>query len=73
MYHSVATLTPKGTAMVAGSNPNLDVETRKYPTEFRVEMLFPDYMSKPRPSIIVYDKVLRYARGASATISMPLG
>ncbi|KAG8685122.1 hypothetical protein FRC08_013288, partial [Ceratobasidium sp. 394] len=73
MYHSVATLTPKGTVMIAGSNPNLDVETRKYPTEFRVEMLFPDYMSRPRPSVISYDKVLRYARGASAIISMPLG
>ncbi|KAG9074290.1 hypothetical protein FRC06_010794, partial [Ceratobasidium sp. 370] len=73
MYHSVATLTPKGTVMIAGSNPNLDVETRKYPTEFRVEMLFPNYMSKPRPSILSHDKVLRYARGASATISVPLG
>ncbi|KAG8794240.1 hypothetical protein FRC12_000092 [Ceratobasidium sp. 428] len=73
MYHSVATLTPKGTVMIAGSNPNLDVETRDYPTEFRVEMLFPDYMSKARPSIIFCDKTLHYARGATATISLPFG
>lgn len=27
--------------MIAGSNPNENVETRTYATEFRTEMLFP--------------------------------
>ncbi|QRV74664.1 glyoxal oxidase [Ceratobasidium sp. AG-Ba] len=73
MYHSVATLTPKGTVLIAGSNPNDNVETRMYPTEFRAEILSPDYLSKPRATMVNYPQTLRYARRASATISMPLG
>lgn len=30
-------------------------------------------MSKPRPTIISFDKTLRYARGAQARITMPFG
>ncbi|KIJ49203.1 copper radical oxidase [Sphaerobolus stellatus SS14] len=50
MYHSVATLTPNATIMMAGSNPNLDVTTTKYATEYRVEWLTPSYLNKPRPT-----------------------
>ena len=35
LYHSTATLTPNGSVLVAGSNPNDNVQTRKYPTEYR--------------------------------------
>ncbi len=56
MYHSVATLTPMGNIMIAGSNPNYDVwdfpEDWPYPTEYRVEWLNPPYMSGPRPTIV---------------------
>jgi len=49
MYHSVATLTPNATIMIAGSNPNLDVSTNEYGTEYRVEWLTPSYLKGPRP------------------------
>ena len=51
LYHSVATLTPKGAVMIAGSNPNLDRSEVKYGTEYRVEWLHPPYMSQQRPGI----------------------
>jgi hypothetical protein len=51
LYHSVATLTPNGEVMVAGSNPNLDRSEVKYGTEYRVEWIGPDYMSMKRPDI----------------------
>ncbi|TCD66011.1 hypothetical protein EIP91_001911 [Steccherinum ochraceum] len=50
LYHSVATLTPSGKIMVAGSNPNLDRSEVKYGTEYRVEWISPPYMSGDRPS-----------------------
>lgn len=52
MYHSVATLTPNATIMITGSNPNLDVTTTKYATEYRVEWLTPSYLltNVSRPS-----------------------
>ncbi|KAF9028800.1 copper radical oxidase [Hymenopellis radicata] len=50
MYHSTATLIPDGTIMLAGSNPNLDVTTVRFPTEYRMEFLSPPYMSRPRPT-----------------------
>ncbi|OJT08667.1 hypothetical protein TRAPUB_393 [Trametes pubescens] len=52
LYHSVATLTPQGDIMVAGSNPNLDRSELKYGTEYRVEWLGPAYMKKERPQIL---------------------
>jgi hypothetical protein len=51
LYHSVATLTPKGDVMVAGSNPNLDRSEVKYGTEYRVEWMGPEYMGMERPEI----------------------
>ena len=51
MYHSVATLTPNGTVMIAGSNPNLDRSEVNYGTEYRVEWLSPPYMTEQRPVI----------------------
>ena len=51
LYHSVATLTPSGNVMIAGSNPNLDRSEVKYGTEYRVEWLNPPYMSQDRPQI----------------------
>ncbi|KAH8106824.1 copper radical oxidase [Cristinia sonorae] len=50
LYHSVATLTPSGKVMIAGSNPNLDRSEVAYGTEYRVEWISPPYMSAGRPS-----------------------
>ena len=52
LYHSVATLTPNGDIMIAGSNPNLDRSEVKYGTEYRVEWLGPSYMNRERPQIL---------------------
>ncbi|KAI0780635.1 copper radical oxidase [Trametes elegans] len=52
LYHSVATLTPNGDIMIAGSNPNLDRSSLKYGTEYRVEWLGPAYMKQERPQIL---------------------
>ncbi|KIM48799.1 copper radical oxidase [Hebeloma cylindrosporum] len=51
LYHSVATLTPTGDVMIAGSNPNLDRSEIEYGTEYRVEWLSPPYISQDRPEI----------------------
>ncbi|PIL24258.1 hypothetical protein GSI_14011 [Ganoderma sinense ZZ0214-1] len=71
LYHSVATLTPSGQIMIAGSNPNLDRSEVKYGTEYRVEWLGPPYMTKERPRILAgVPKVLGF--GATATIQIRL-
>ncbi|KAJ7901064.1 glyoxal oxidase precursor [Mycena olivaceomarginata] len=52
LYHSSVTLTPSGNILIAGSNPNFNVnETVKFPTEFRVQYLNPPYFSLPRPTL----------------------
>ncbi|KAH9973673.1 glyoxal oxidase [Lactifluus volemus] len=52
MYHSSALLLPDGSVMVAGSNPNIDVNlTTTYPTTYTAEYFYPPYFSAPtRPS-----------------------
>jgi len=52
LYHSVATLVPSGKIMIAGSNPNKDFSTNKYPTEYRVEWLSPPYLVDPSRPVI---------------------
>ncbi|KAF7374865.1 hypothetical protein MSAN_00372500 [Mycena sanguinolenta] len=52
MYHSSATLLPDGAVLIAGSNPNADLNvgpTIKYPTEYRVERFYPSYYNERRP------------------------
>jgi hypothetical protein len=61
LYHSVATLVPSGNIMIAGSNPNKDVSTAKYPTEYRVEWLSPPYLNDPsRPVISEAPSIANY-------------
>ncbi|ESK83982.1 copper radical oxidase [Moniliophthora roreri MCA 2997] len=64
LYHSVATLTPQGDIMIAGSNPNLDRSEITYRTEYRVERLSPPYMAAQRPVIsdLKLNQALRYAQ-----------
>ncbi|KAJ6463962.1 glyoxal oxidase N-terminus-domain-containing protein [Mycena sanguinolenta] len=56
LYHSSALLLPDASVLIAGSNPNLDVNTSStipYPTEYRAEKFYPPYFSattRPVPS-----------------------
>ncbi|KAF8934803.1 glyoxal oxidase N-terminus-domain-containing protein [Dissophora ornata] len=56
LYHSVATMLPDGTVWVAGSNQNSEVryENVPFPTEYRVEIFTPPYLTTdlPRPEIM---------------------
>ena len=51
LYHSTAVLLPDGSVMIAGSNPNIDVNlTTVYPTTYTAEYFYPPYFSaKTRP------------------------
>jgi len=51
LYHSAALLLPDGSVMIAGSNPNPDVNTvTTYPTTYIAEYFYPPYFSaKIRP------------------------
>ncbi|KAK0441835.1 copper radical oxidase [Armillaria borealis] len=78
LYHSVATLTPSGNVMIAGSNPNLDRSDVKYGTEYRAEWLNPPYMDMSRPTIDQMPKQIHYGQkirvcvtfGGTGTISI---
>ena len=52
LYHSTAILLPDGSVVVAGSNPNPDVNlTTVFNTEYRADIFFPPYFSASvRPS-----------------------
>ncbi|KAG2365718.1 putative copper radical oxidase [Suillus spraguei] len=71
MYHSVATLTPNGDIMVAGSNPNLDRSEVKYGTEYRVEWVGPPYMKKNRPLVHKPPEVLLYGQNLTLNVNFP--
>ncbi|KAF9469361.1 copper radical oxidase [Collybia nuda] len=70
LYHSVATLTPGGDVMVAGSNPNLDRSEVKYGTEYRVEWFGPPYMGIDRPEILEGAKKLEYGKTAKWSVKL---
>ncbi|KAK0192267.1 glyoxal oxidase N-terminus-domain-containing protein [Armillaria mellea] len=71
IYHSTASLTPNGTIMLAGSNPNNDVTTTKYPTEYRMEFYSPPYMSKPRPTYTGLPVTVDYNTEFTLTVDLP--
>ncbi|KAG6816168.1 hypothetical protein H0H87_008092 [Tephrocybe sp. NHM501043] len=54
MYHSSAMLLPDASVLIAGSNPNVDVNTSTvFNTEYRAEIFYPPYFSakvRPTPS-----------------------
>ena len=52
MYHSSAMLLPDASVLIAGSNPNVDVNlTTLYPTQYKAEIFYPPYFSATtRPS-----------------------
>ncbi|CAK5277326.1 unnamed protein product [Mycena citricolor] len=71
LYHSVATLTPRGNVMIAGSNPNLDRSEIVYGTEYRVEWLNPPYMTNPRPEITGLPEKLGYGAQFKIDVKLP--
>lgn len=71
LYHSVATLTPRGNIMIAGSNPNLDRSEVRYGTEYRVEWLDPPYMSQHRPKILEAVNIVEFNKAFQLTVSIP--
>ncbi|KAG6810798.1 hypothetical protein H0H92_010310 [Tricholoma furcatifolium] len=54
MYHSSAMLLPDGSVLIAGSNPNVDVNTSTiFPTQYEAEIFYPSYFAattRPVPS-----------------------
>jgi len=72
LYHSVATLTPKGNIMIAGSNPNLDRSEVMYGTEYRVEWLNPPYMTSPRPKIKSSGSKMGFAKTFKLNVDFPI-
>ena len=72
LYHSSAMLLPDGSVMIAGSNPNIDVNTTAiYPTTYKAEYFYPSYFSaklRPQPSGI--PQTLSYG-GNSFDITIP--
>ncbi|KDR84528.1 hypothetical protein GALMADRAFT_220246 [Galerina marginata CBS 339.88] len=73
MYHSTASLTPNGTVILAGSNPNDDVTTTKYATEYRLEFYSPPYLSQPRPTYTGLPATVNYNVKFNLTVQLPTG
>ncbi|KAJ7483518.1 glyoxal oxidase N-terminus-domain-containing protein [Mycena latifolia] len=71
LYHSTASLTPNGTVMLAGSNPNNDVTTVKYPTEYRLEFYSPPYMNVARPSYTGLPATINYNVTFNLAVTLP--
>ncbi|KAL9117732.1 MAG: hypothetical protein Q9187_005730 [Circinaria calcarea] len=69
LYHSTATLLPSGEVLVAGSNPAVGYsadgkvpggQTSTYPTEYRVEIFSPPYISANVRPIIASPPMIGY-------------
>jgi hypothetical protein len=62
LYHSSAILLPDASVLVAGSNPNVDVNlTTLYPTTYKAEIFYPPYFAaQTRPSVTGVPKTLTY-------------
>ncbi|KAJ7802255.1 hypothetical protein B0H14DRAFT_3092261 [Mycena olivaceomarginata] len=73
IYHSTASLTPNGTIMLAGSNPNADVSTIKYATEYRLEFLSPPYMTVERPSYTRLPATFDFKSKITLDVDLPEG
>jgi len=72
LYHSTATLTPNGSILLAGSNPNTDITIgTEYQTEYRLEFYSPAYMSKPRPSYKGLPSTVNYSSKFTLSVQLP--
>ncbi|KAJ7206669.1 glyoxal oxidase N-terminus-domain-containing protein [Mycena pura] len=74
MYHSSASLTPNGSILLAGSNPNPDVTIgTEFQTEYRLEYYSPAYLSKPRPTYSGLPATVNYNSKFTLSVELPLG
>ncbi|CCL99883.1 uncharacterized protein FIBRA_01908 [Fibroporia radiculosa] len=66
LYHSSALLMPDASVLIAGSNPNLDVNPNAiYPTQYQAEFFYPSYFAATtRPSPQNMPKNLSYGGDA---------
>ncbi|KAG8776107.1 hypothetical protein FRC12_001099, partial [Ceratobasidium sp. 428] len=71
LYHSVSSLMPDGSVLIAGSNPNPDVTTNKYATEYRIEILKPPYMTATRPTFSGTPAWMNYKSTLKLTVKPP--
>ncbi|KAJ6579619.1 glyoxal oxidase N-terminus-domain-containing protein [Mycena vulgaris] len=72
MYHSSVSLTPSGNILLAGSNPNGNVNmTVKFPTEYRVQYLNPPYMSLERPTLAGVPPKITFNSIFTARVTFP--
>ncbi|KAF8132765.1 glyoxal oxidase [Boletus edulis] len=62
MYHSTAILLPDASVLIAGSNPNIDVElSSPFPTTYTAEIFYPSYFSSSvRPQVTGVPQTLSY-------------
>ncbi|KAF9481734.1 copper radical oxidase [Pholiota conissans] len=72
LYHSSAILLPDASVMIAGSNPNVDVNlTTIFPTTYKAEIFYPPYFSaSTRPAPKGIPSTLSYG-GNSFDITIP--
>ena len=72
LYHSSAILLPDASVMIAGSNPNVDVNlTTTFPTTYTAEVFYPPYFSASvRPTFSGAPQTLSYG-GNSFDLSVP--
>ncbi|KAJ6584865.1 glyoxal oxidase N-terminus-domain-containing protein [Mycena capillaripes] len=72
LYHSSAILLPDASVLVAGSNPNVDVNTTTiFPTQYKAEIFYPPYFAtttRPVPSGI--PSKITYG-GSSFDVTLP--
>ncbi|KAH7105130.1 glyoxal oxidase N-terminus-domain-containing protein [Auriculariales sp. MPI-PUGE-AT-0066] len=74
LYHSVATLLPSGAIAIAGSNPHADkVTSGTYPTEYRLEILNPPYMTALRPTFSGLPAKANFATVLTLPATLPPG
>ncbi|KAJ7193750.1 glyoxal oxidase N-terminus-domain-containing protein [Mycena pura] len=72
MYHSSATLTPNGSILLAGSNPNHDITIgTEYQTEYRLEFYSPAYLSMPRPTYNGLPATVNYNFKFTLSVELP--
>lgn len=72
LYHSSALLLPDTSILIAGSNPNVDVNlTTVFPTQYKAEIFYPPYFSATtRPVASGIPSKLTYG-GATFDVTVP--
>ncbi|TFK96337.1 glyoxal oxidase [Pterulicium gracile] len=72
LYHSTAILLPDASVLIAGSNPNVDVNlTAEFPTTYQAEIFYPPYFNaEVRPEPVGVPTTYTYG-GATFDVTIP--